>query len=267
MTPSAPPPTEAEIVLALRRAGSVFAEDEAALLVVEAGSSAELGRMVERRVTGEPLEVIVGWAEFCRLRVAIEAGVFVPRRRTEFLVSLASRLVTPSSVVVDLCCGSGALGLAIATAVPGLRLLASDIEPRSVRCARTNLASIGEVFEGDLYEPLPTELRGSVDVLVVNAPYVPTSAIELMPPEARLYEPQIALDGGADGLDIHRRVAAEAGGWLAAGGTLLIETSEEQADAAGAMFEQAGLRARVEHSEEYDATVVVGTWTPRDASN
>lgn len=245
-------------MLALRAAGCVFAEDEAALIVAEAGSAAELDRMVERRIAGEPLEVILGWAEFCGLRVAIEPGVFVPRHRTEFLVALAVALAAPTAVVIDLCCGSGALGMAVKHAVPDARLAAADIEPAAVSCARRNLAGIGEVFEGDLFAPLPRALRGTVELLLVNAPYVPTAEVDWMPPEARLYEPRVALDGGGDGLDIHRRVAAEAVDWLAPGASILIETSEGQADSAIAIFERNGLAARSEYSEEYDATVVLG---------
>ena len=136
----------------------------------------------------------------------------------------------PAAVVVDLCCGSGAVGAALAAALGR----SSCTPPTSTRprcaCARRNLAAVGgRVYEGDLYEPLPAALRGRVDVLVANAPYVPTEAIGLLPPEARVHEPRVALDGGADGLDVLRRVAAAAPRWLAPGGHLLIETSERQA--------------------------------------
>jgi release factor glutamine methyltransferase len=129
--------------------------------------------------------------------------------------------------------------------------------------ARRNLPSapshIGaRVHEGDLYDPLPSGLRGRIDVLVANAPYVPTAAIPLMPPEAREHEPLLALDGGADGLDVQRRVIAEAPGWLAPGGWLLIETSEEQSPRTAALFEAAGFTTRVSRDDDLDATVVVG---------
>jgi release factor glutamine methyltransferase len=256
---TAQPHTEAELVVALRSAGCVFAEDEAALLLAESTSEAELARMVERRIAGEPLEVILGWAEFRGIRVGVEAGVFVPRYRTGFLVELAIALAAPSPTVIDLCCGSGALGMAFAAAVPDTRLFAADIEPAAVACARRNLAGIGDVFEGDLFAPLPRSLKGNAELLIVNAPYVPTDEISRMPPEARLYEPLVALDGGGDGLDIHRRVAAAAHDWLKPGGTLLIETSDRQRDVAARIFEDDGLRPRVDYSEDYEATVVSGT--------
>ena len=115
------------------------------------------------------------------------------------------------------------------------------------------------VFAGDLYAALPTTLRGRVDLLLVNAPYVPTDAIVFMPPEARLYEPAVALDGGPDGVEVHRRVAAEASSWLAPGGRLLIETGREQARLTAALVAAAGLHAQIRMSDELEATVVVGT--------
>jgi release factor glutamine methyltransferase len=253
-------PDVAEIVAKLRAAGCVFAEDEAQLLVAQAASPDELTAMVQRRVSGIPLEVILGWAEFCGLRIAIDAGVFVPRRRTEFLVEQAVALARPGAVVLDLCCGSGALGAAIAASVGGVELHAADIEPAAVRCARRNLEPIGaQVYQGDLFEPLPDRLRGRVEILLANTPYVPTDAIRSMPPEAREHEPRVTLDGGVDGLDVQRRVAATAAEWLAPGGHVFVEVGEEQAAASAALFRQAGLATRVAVADDFDATVVIAT--------
>ncbi|NQX13972.1 putative protein N(5)-glutamine methyltransferase [Microbacteriaceae bacterium VKM Ac-2855] len=246
------------IVSRLRAAGCVFAEEEAALLIDAASDSAALESMLARRVAGFPLEPILGWAAFCGLRVIVEPGVFVPRVRTEYLVKQALAVTTSSSVVVDLCCGAGAIGAALAAQRAGIELYAADIEPAAVRCARRNLAGIGTVLQGDLFDPLPVSVRGRVDVLAVNAPYVPTDAIDLMPPEARLHEPRVTLDGGDDGLALQRRIAAEARSWLAPGGHLLIETSEQQGPATLALFRAAGLDARISHSDEHDSTVVIG---------
>jgi len=243
----------------LRASGSVFAEDEAELLIAEARTPDELESMVEQRVAGRPLEVIVGWAEFCGLRIVVGPEVFVPRRRTEVVVREAIARARPGAVVVDLCCGSGAVGTAIHAAIAGVELYASDIEPAAVRCARRNVEPLGgQVFEGDLYDPLPESLRGRVNLLVVNAPYVPTDAIALMPPEAREHEPHITLDGGADGVDVQRRVAAGAAAWLAPGGQLLIETSREQAARTFAAFHAGGLTAEVRRADDVDGTVVIG---------
>lgn len=238
----------------------MFAEEEAELLLAGTSTPAELDDLVARRLLGQPLEHLLGWAEFCGLRIAVQPGVFVPRRRTQWLVTRAAAVTAPGAVVVDLCCGSGAVGAALASTVGDLRLYAADIEPCSVQCARRNLEPLGgRVYQGDLYDALPADLRGRVDVLVANAPYVPTGSIGLMPPEARLHEPRTALDGGDDGLDIQRRVIAEAADWLAPGGQLLVETSRQQSSTTAALFSRAGLIPRLSHSTRPDATVVSGT--------
>lgn len=216
--------------------------------------------MVDRRAAGLPLEHVIGWAQFCGLRIAVDLGVFVPRHRTEFLVRQATALARPGTVVVDLCCGSGSLGAVLAANVERIELYAADIDPVAVQCARRNIiAAGGRVYEGDLYEPLPDSLRSRVDILVANVPYVPTEAIELLPTEARLHEARVALDGGADGLDVQRRVAAEAPVWLTPGGHLLVETSERQAPQTVEIFARSGLIPQVASSDELDATVVIGT--------
>jgi release factor glutamine methyltransferase len=255
------------VVTRLRAAGCVFAEDEAAELLAAATGPAHLTSLLDRRVAGEPLELVLGWTAFCGLRVAVEPGVFVPRQRTALLVEQAVALLrdTPRTplVVVDLCCGSGAVGLAVASALGPVELHAADIDPVAVRCARGNLAGVGgRVHRGDLYAALPAGLRGRVDLLAVNAPYVPSAAVALMPPEARDHEPRTALDGGSDGTDLQRRVAAGARHWLAPGGSLVVETSVRQAPHTVAAVEGGGLRAVVVRDDERDATVVVGSCVP-----
>jgi release factor glutamine methyltransferase len=251
------PLSHADVVGTLRAAGCVFAEDEADLLVAEASTPAELAAMVDRRAAGTPLEYVLGWAAFRGLRIAIEPGVFVPRRRTEALVAEAAVRTRPGSIVVDLCCGSGALGAALAAEAGPVELHAADVDPAAVACARRNLPP-DRVFEGDLYDALPSALRGRIDVLVCNAPYVPTDAIALMPPEARVHEPAAALDGGDDGLDVQARVAAGAPAWLSPGGFLLIETSGRQANGTVALMTSAGLAASVAHDADVGGTVVTG---------
>lgn len=275
MTPmNAPASDLAAVADRLRAAGCVFADDEARLLLAEASTAADLDEMVARRVTGLPLEQVLGWAEFCGLRIAVRPGVFVPRRRTELLVREAVALAGGDDrgkprrerrtvVVVDLCCGSGAAGAAVAARLSSVHrpveLHVADVDPVAVACARSNVPAGARVYHGDLYQPLPSSLRGRVDLLLANAPYVPSEQIATMPPEARDHEARVALDGGPDGLDVQRRVVADAGRWLAPGGHLLVETSRAQAASTEAAFRLAGLTARVARWDEIAATVVVGT--------
>jgi release factor glutamine methyltransferase len=267
------------LVARLRAAGCVFAEEEALILVEAAGTPADLDVLVERRAAGEPLEQVVGWAEFAGLRVLVEPGVFVPRRRSEFLVSVAVLLAgrqddTVPRVIADVCCGTGALGLAVAVELSGggpdarasgdiklsgVELHAADLDPAAVACARRNVEPAGgRVYQGDLLDPLPSGLRGRIGVLICNAPYVPTTEIAFMPIEARDHEALTALDGGADGLAVLRRAAADAGPWLAPEGVLLVETSERQAPSMRAAMTAAGLAAQIHEDDEYGATVVTG---------
>lgn len=251
----------------LRTAGCVFAEDEARVLLAEAVDADALESMVADRVAGRPLEQVVGWAAFAGFRIVVEPGVFVPRRRTELVLRQASTALSAGGStgdqtggpgpVLELCCGAAAVATALAVEHPGLDLWATDLDPAAVRCARRNLAEHGTVVEGDLFDGLPASLRGRLSVVAANAPYVPTDAIASMPPEARLHESALALDGGADGLDLHRRIAAEVGAWLAPGGTLVLETSTSQADETREALVTAGLRARVVRDDEVDGTVVV----------
>lgn len=250
-----------DLVHRLRAAGCVFAEDEAALLVAEAGDEEHLEAMVVERVGGRPLEQVLGWARFAGLRITLEPGVFVPRRRTELVAELAvelARAAGPRPVVVELCCGAAPVGAAVLAALPDADLTVADVEPAAVRAARRNVGDRARVLQGDLDAPLPSSLRGVVDVLVANAPYVPTEAVATMPPEARDHEPRIALDGGVDGLDVARRVVACAPTWLRPGGHLLIETSVRQVPALVAAYERAGFVAQTRHDEDREATAVVG---------
>jgi release factor glutamine methyltransferase len=274
-----------DLAARLRAAGCVFAEEEAGVLLATSADPDALAAMVARRATGVPLEYVVGWADFCGVRVTVTEGVFVPRPRSALLVREAVKLARHAaarpdkttaqataeptaqtaaeaerpSLVVDLCCGTGAIGAAVAARVPGIDLRAADLEPAAVACARANLA--GPVYQGDLFDALPADLRGRIDVLVANVPYVPTDEVALLPAEARLHEPRSGLDGGPDGLAVLRRVAAGAPHWLAPAGAVLMETSEAQRPAALRALAAAGLRATAARWAELEATVVIGRRT------
>ena len=266
-SPAVPGPPPSDVVARLRAAGCVFAEEEAVLIVAAARTPAELDDLVAARVGGQRLEHVLGWSEFCGLRIEVDPGVFVPRPRSELLVSQAAALVRQrpdptderAAVVVDLCCGSGAVGAALAADLGRVELYAVDVDPVAVRCARRNLAAAGgRVYQGDLVEPLPPSLRGSVEVLVAHAPYVPSDALGLLPSDVRLNEPRVSLDGGADGLDIVRRIVAAAPFWLAPGGHLLFETSDRQAQKALEVVARHGLTPRVATDDDLGGTVVIG---------
>jgi release factor glutamine methyltransferase len=242
----------------------VYAEDEASLLLEAAGQEsvgqdlAALERLVAARVEGEPLEQLIGWVAFAGLRIAVGPGVFVPRRRTELLAEQAVSLIDDRSVVVELCCGAGAVAAVLQRSHRLLALYAVDIDQTAVDYARRNLSEPAVILVGDLYDPLPSRLHDGVDVIVANAPYVPTAAIPLMPREARDHEPAVALDGGVDGADIHRRIIAGAPSWLRRGGRLLIETGREQSVITAAAMRDHGLDVDVVIDDDRDATVVVG---------
>lgn len=238
----------------LRTAGCVYAEDELDVLLASSADPTDLERLLRRRIAGEPLEHVVGWAAFCDLSVLVGPGVFVPRRRTEHLVRSARRRCGPDPLVLDLCCGTGAVGAALGFP----RLHAVDLDPGEIRYARRNLPD-ANVYVGDLYTPLPTSLRGHVDVIVASPPYVPTAAIAFLAAEARDHEPKLSLDGGVDGLDVVRQIVSGAPAWLAPTGTVLIETSERQAVLVADLLCAAGLRPELERCEATDATVLVGT--------
>jgi release factor glutamine methyltransferase len=246
-----------DLVDRLRAAGCVFAEDEARLLTAAADSPGDLEVLVQRRLSGQPLEHVLGWAEFCGVRIAVASGVFVPRPRTERLVRLAVPLVRGDSVLVDLCTGSGAIAVAIAARVRPGEVHAVDLDPAAVACARHNLAELGTVHCGSLFEPLPARLRGSIGILTVNAPYVPTDELPFLPREARQHEPVAALDGGGDGLDVYRHVLAQAGSWLAVDGHALMEVAVGQAAKISRLARRAGLAVTVRRSRTAGTSIVL----------
>ncbi len=258
MASARPETHRAALVTRLRAAGCVFAEEEADLLLEDPLPPAELEARVARRVSGLPLEQVLGWAELCGLRVLLDPGVFVPRRRTGLLVEHALSGLSPGAVVVDLCCGSGAIGAVLAARAPGVHVVGVEVDPAAVRNARRNLEPVGgQVLHGDLYSALPEDLLGRVEVLVCCPPYVPSRAVPMLPREARLHESPTALDGGADGLAVTRRVVAGAARWLAPGARVVLECGEDQSEEVLRLVSDAGLLAWVVRDPELGAVAVV----------
>jgi release factor glutamine methyltransferase len=237
----------------LAAAGGVSAAAEADWLLEEAPDPEALKAMVARRAAGEPLQYVVGWAPFGRLRLAVGPGVFVPRPETETLADRAATFLRgrrPPRVAVDLCTGSGAIACFLAAEVPGARVLATELDPGALAWAAGNAERYGvELLAGDLDAPLPAELAGRVDVLCANVPYVPSGAIATLPGDVRDHEPRLSLDGGPDGLDMFRRLAGRATHWLAADGRLYAEIGEDQAEAAAALLTEAGLAEVAVHQD------------------
>jgi release factor glutamine methyltransferase len=199
------------------------------------GERVTLREGIERRAAGEPLQYVTGEMPFRHLVLKVRPGVFIPRPETEVLVDEVLKHLdaagAPEPVVVDLCTGSGAISVSVAYERPGARVYATEIVPATVEVARENAERCGvadrlAVLEGDLFGPLPDEARGRVDVVVSNPPYIPTADLAGLPAEVGGFEPRVALDGGPDGLDVARRIIAEAGSWLRPGGMLAMELDE-----------------------------------------
>jgi release factor glutamine methyltransferase len=206
---------------------------------------AALREGVARRAKGEPLQYVTGEVPFRHLVLRIVPGVFIPRPETEVLVEAVLRHLDDSTVaepvVVDLCTGSGAVALAIAQERPSVSVWATEITPQGAALAHDNAERAGvadrvTVLEGDLFAPVPAELRGRIDVVAANPPYIPTADLAALPMEVVAFEPMGALDGGPCGMDVIERIMSEAREWLAPHGALAIETDTARVrDAASAM--------------------------------
>ena len=230
------------VVAALRDAGCVAAEEEAdELLAVASGD--DVGALVSRRVHGEPLAWITGRSRFCGLTVHIDSGVYVPRWQTQVLAETASLLLPEAGTAIDLCTGAGAIAMVLHVRRPLAKVLATEIDPAAVVCARRNGVA---ACEGDLFEPLPRALLGTIDVVTGVVPYVPSDAMHLLPRDVAEFEPRAALDGGGDGLTVLRRAICDAGAWVREGGWIALESGIDQVDEASVLLMAGGFGGVVE---------------------
>lgn len=226
--------THDALVRRLRRAGGVFAEEEAAVLDAAARDGQELEHWCVRREAGELLEQVVGRVELCGERLAVGPGSFVPRQRTALLIDAALAELRGRSrpVLVEAFCGVAPVAAVVGRRLPEVRLHVTDRDRCPLVHARTNLPPTAGVHPGSVLDGLPPGLAGAVDLLVAVPPYVPRAQWELMPRDARENEPRSALVAGEDGLDEVRRLLADAPRWLAPSGVLLIEMHRRQGPAA-----------------------------------
>jgi release factor glutamine methyltransferase len=226
-------------VLGLDRAG-VYARSQG----LSSAEARAYGRALCRRCTGTPLQHLTGEQAFRRLVLTVRPGVFIPRPETETLVDVGLETLdgVDAPVIVDVCTGSGAVALAIADEHPGARVWATDRSEEAAMLSKENAARLGlsvEVSVGDLFESLPAELRGAVDLVVANPPYLSEADVHALPPEVRA-DPRDALFGGPD---LTRRLLAGAASWLRSGGTVAIEIREDAAAATTGLAAGAGLVA------------------------
>ena len=222
----------------LWEAGFVAADEEAEdLLGTAAGDDALLDALVARRLTGEPIAWITGRISFCGLELRVDPGVYVPRWHTEALARRAAERLPAEGTAIDVCTGTGAIAAVLQATRPDARVVATDLDERSVVCARANGV---EAYQGDLFAPVPAELRGRVDVVAGVVPYVPTPSLSLLQRDTFAFESELSYDGGEDGTDVLRRVAADSPGFLRRGGALLLELGGDQADLLGPDLERLG---------------------------
>lgn len=215
---------------------------------------------VKRRAAGEPLQYVTGEVAFRHLILKVSPGVLIPRPETEVLAGevLDALKGLEAPRVADVCTGSGCIALSIAQEHPGATVVATDLSPVAVEVAQANAGRLGlsgrvSVFQGDLLAPLPEELRGCLDAVVSNPPYIPTADVPGLPEEVVGYEPHLALDGGEDGLEVFRRILLDSREWLRAGGLLAVELDERTVETAAK-----------EAQEWYEGVRVVTDLTGRD---
>jgi release factor glutamine methyltransferase len=247
------------LVRELAAGGCIAPEEEAAELIRAAADGPRpLEELVARRSRGEPLAWITGFVRFCGLRVHVDPGVYVPRPHTQTLARRAASLMPPAGIGVDLCTGSGAVAAVLGVSGRGATVLATDVDPAAVECARHNGV---RALLGSLDEPLPESIRGRVDVMTAVVPYVPAEELHLLPRDVLAYEPRRALDGGPGGTTLLEQVARRSADWLTPGGRVLFELGGDQAGAVAGIMEGAGLSdIRVYRDSDGDDRAIDGRY-------
>jgi release factor glutamine methyltransferase len=222
--------------------------------------------LIERRVAGEPVSLITGYTDFLGIDLLVEPGVFVPRDSSEFLATQAIRRLTGRKrpILVDLATGAGTIALAVASHTRGADVYGTDIALDAVELARRNARRLrlqARFVRGDLFEGLPSSIRGRVSVVTLHPPYVPVDEVETLPDEVRAWEPTHTLtDGSVDGMGLVERAAAGSPDWLSRNGWILVETDPEAARDVRRRLARAGFRdiASTKGGELKVTRVIVG---------
>lgn len=240
-------------------------------IVPSAAQRRRFRRLVKRRAAGEPVALIVGYADFMDMKLKIRKGVFLPRHSSELLASKAMQRIRGRHhpVAVDVATGMGPVALAIARGVSHAEVYGLDIWEPSLRLARENARLLGlhnvTFMKSNMLSRLPRKLRGAVDVFTIHPPYVGRRELSSLPIEVKSFEPKTSLtDGSADGLGLVRALAAEAPEWLTSGGWLSVEVSPDLARRVRSVLTQAGYSAVKSQKDSLGATrVISGRFSPR----
>lgn len=200
-----------------------------------AAEEAHYFALIARRAAREPLQYITGVAHIMGHAFMVRPGVLIPRSDSEVLAQRARSLTKPGQTALDVCCGSGALGISLKLARPEVTVWAGDLSPEAIALTKENAQVLGadiHIREGDLFAPFAGQI---FDLILCNPPYIPTQELDGLQSEVQM-EPTLALNGGADGLDYYRRIFEEVHAYLAPGGSLLLELGDGQAAAVSAMI-------------------------------
>ena len=216
--------------------------DRTALVLSEsvpAGAMERFTALVRKRASGVPLQHLEGTVQFGPLELRCDSRALIPRPETEELWELVASLAASPVLMVDLCTGGGCLALALKHSFPAARVVAADLSEDALSLASENVSITGlevELFAGDLFDAVPDDLRGTVDVLVSNPPYLATDELVDLQPEVAVHDPRMALVAGPEGDEILVRLAAGAPEWLAPGGVVAVEIGATQGARAMELF-------------------------------
>lgn len=233
----------------------------------------QYGALVNRRIDGEPIQYITGWAEFMGFRFIVDRNIFIPRPETELLVNealsvISNRLSVIGNIqVLDLCTGSGNIAVSLAKLLSEVEIVATDISESALKTAEANavfnkVSNRIKFYKGDLFNALPVDINQKFDIIVCNPPYIKTDELLLLQREVR-FEPEIALNGNKDGIGFYRRIATQVPNYLKKDGVLLLEIGFGQAEIVKDIFSSTnrfGIKKVVEDFGTIERVVIITPW-------